>query len=106
MEKRLGWLEALYQSGEQTASEASYSIEWTLKWPRMGLRNGEPMWDPTMRAAAIAERHGLDEIGIQRAIELALTRCGLSRRDAGLIATLDLAQVLAIAAGEEKEAMQ
>jgi hypothetical protein len=104
VEKRLGRLEVLYQANPQAISEASYSIEWALKWPRMGLRDDEPARDPATCAAGITTLHGLDDAGVQRAIELALVRCGVNRADAGPIATLGLNRVLAIAiTGEAKE---
>jgi len=94
MDKRLGRLETLYQADSRTISEASYDIEWAVKWP-----DG----DPDARAAAIREAHHLDDAGMARAIQTALIRCGVDRVDAGVIATLGLEQVVAIAASPEKE---
>jgi hypothetical protein len=101
MERRLGRLEVLYQADPQTVAEASYSIEWALKWPRMGLRDEEPNLDPAAIAERIRETHGLDDAGMGRAIETALTRCGSSRGDARLLAELGLEQLLTVAATSE-----
>jgi hypothetical protein len=103
MERRLGRLETLYQADSQAISECSYSIEWAMKWPRMGLRDEEPDRDPAAVSERIRKQHALDDAGVQRATELALMRCGASRADAGLIATLGLEQVLAVVADTQPE---
>ena len=56
MDKRLGRLEMLYQTDSRTISEASYDVEWAVKWPDMA--------DPDARAAAIREAHHLDDAGM------------------------------------------
>jgi hypothetical protein len=95
VERRLDRLEVRYQVDSRTISEASYDVEWAVKWPEMA--------DPDARAAAIREAHHLDDAGMARAIEVALVRCGVDRVNAGVIATLGLEQVVAIAASPEKE---
>jgi hypothetical protein len=104
MERRLSTLETLWQADPQTVSQASYSIEWAVKWPRMGLRDEEPNRDPAAIAERIRETYGLDDVGITRAIETALTRCGSSRGDARLLAELGLEELLTIAATSEEAA--
>ena len=104
MERRLGRLEVLYQPDAQAVQEASYSIEWAVKWPRMGLRDAEPTPDPTTRAAGIAASHGLDDAGVRRAIEVALVRTGATRADAHVLADMGLAWLLAFAVRETEAA--
>jgi hypothetical protein len=95
MEKRLGRLETLWSVSAQAVSEASYSIEAALKWPA---------WDdPAVWAQRIRTNHPLEEAGLTKAIEVALTRCGIPRGEAWMLARLGLERLLAIAASDEKE---
>jgi hypothetical protein len=104
MGRRLGRLEVLYQADPQTVAEGSYSIEWALKWPRMGLRDEEPNRDPAAIAERIRETHGLDDAGMGRAIETALVRCGAPSGEARRLAELGLEELLTIAATSEEAA--
>jgi hypothetical protein len=92
MERRLGRLETLWRADPKAISEASYTIEWALRWPQ---------WeDPAVRAARIRETHALDDAGAVRAIALALTRCGLPRGEAGRLADVGLENLLTMASEE------
>jgi hypothetical protein len=90
MERRLGRLEVLYQADPRAIEEASYSIEWALKFPGLA--------DPGERAAAIRETHNLDDAGLSRAVTKALVRCGAPSSEARMLAELGLERVVAIAA--------
>lgn len=104
MDRRLSKLEVVYQADAQAVSECSYSIEWALKWPRMGLRESEPTPDPVKRAANIAGSHGLDDAGVRRAIEVAFIRTGATRSDARALADMGLAWLLAFTVRETEAA--
>jgi hypothetical protein len=101
MERRLGRLEALWQADPRTISEASYSIEWAVKWPRMGLRHEEPDRDPVAVADRIRETHRMDDGGMRHAIAALYVQWGVSRREAQMVADLGLEQLLTIAATSE-----
>jgi len=60
----------------------------------MGLHDEEPIPGSAAVAARIREAHGLDDAGMTRAIEVALTRCGFSHGEAGPLAALGLDHVL------------
>jgi hypothetical protein len=94
MERRLDRLETLWQADQSAVSGASYSIEWMLKWPRLGLRDEEPTPDPEAVAARIREQHALDDAGMTRALEVALTRLGMSRDEVRPLAAFGLAALL------------
>ena len=95
MERRLGRLETLWQASSQAVQEASWDIQWAVQYPHLE--------NPEVRAAAIRKTHGLDDIGITRAISAALVRCGIPRGEAVMLAQLELEDLLSIAANDERE---
>ena len=89
MERRLGSLAAVWQADAHAITEASWSIQWAIEYPY--LDHDKAAW-----AARIRTTHGLDDDGLQRAIERALTRLGSSREDARHGAALGLEGLLAM----------
>jgi len=96
MERRLNALARIWEADAQSVSEASYDIEWALKWPSP---------DPAERAARIVATHGLDGLGMISAAIVAHVRCGVPRGDARLLAELGLERLLEIAARPEVDAI-
>jgi hypothetical protein len=88
MERRLNRLETLWQADATAIAEASWSIQWAIEYP--WLDHDKAAW-----AARIRTTHGLDDDGLRRAIERALTRLGSSREDARHVAALGLEGLLA-----------
>ena len=95
MEKRFGRMTTRWQAHAQAVEEASWAIWCAVKWPHMA--------QPDARAAVIRQTHHLDDADMTRATQAALQRCGLDRAEAGLIATLGLERVLAMAGGHQEQ---
>jgi hypothetical protein len=93
MERRLSKLETLWQPNATAITEASWSIQWAIEYP--DLNNDKAAW-----AARIRTAHGLDDEGLQRAIERALTRLGVGHDERRQLAALGLEALLAATATE------
>ena len=91
MEGRLGRLETLWQVDARAVSEASWSIQWAIQYPM--LDHDTAAW-----AARIRADHALDDAALQRALIIALVRCGIPRGEAVRVAALGLEAVLMCAA--------
>jgi hypothetical protein len=87
MERRLARLATVYAVDARAVTEASWSIQWALQYP--GLDPDMAAW-----AARIWANHDIDDAGLRRAAELALTRCGLGREDARQLGELPLETLL------------
>jgi hypothetical protein len=91
MERRLNRLETLWQADATAIAEASWSIQWAIEYP--WLDHDKAAW-----AARIRTTHGLDDDGLRRAIERALTRLGMGRQETRHVAALGLEGLLAATA--------
>src|SRR4051812_36368584 len=95
LEQRLGRLDVLWRVAPKVVEQASWDLEWAVRWP-------DPKEPVERRFERIVAAHGLEESDLQRALVVALVRCGTPRGDAECIAELGVLPVLTMAAEERR----